>query len=82
MLNAGRGDHEGAEPGVDKFISLQCRPRRWANNCLYTNMFALCEDAFVWVKYSYTGFGYASPGVKHNWAAPQPFLASFIRSPF
>ena len=31
----------------------------------------------MWLRYFYTGFGYASPGAKHNWAATLPLFSIF-----
>ena len=71
MLNAGRG---AAEPGVRIPHPYKASSQR-ANIFVYKQLFAhprgrQCND-FV-----YTGFGslgVASPGVKHDWAASQPF---------
>ena len=75
MLNAGRG---AAEPGVRIPHPYKASSQR-ANIFVYKQLFAhlrgrQCND-FV-----YTGFGslgVASPGVKHNWAAPQPLFSIF-----
>ena len=71
MLNAGRGDLKGAEPGV--VITPTLPSPVGANNSLNTNMFALCEDVLC-------DGGSSTPGS----AAPRPALSIIgqLRCPF